>query len=52
MLEAYFCARVRQPLHNVSALQVTADLRPGELLLKVGSQGSKIIALTGIFFNE
>ncbi|KAM8988279.1 nuclear transcription factor Y subunit alpha isoform 17-T17 [Guaruba guarouba] len=33
-------------------MQVTADLRPGELLLKVGSQGSKIIALTGIFFNE
>uniref|UniRef100_A0A8B9FK21 Nuclear transcription factor Y subunit n=1 Tax=Amazona collaria TaxID=241587 RepID=A0A8B9FK21_9PSIT len=28
-------------------MQVTADLCPGELLLKVGSQGSKIIALTG-----
>ncbi|XP_030329034.1 nuclear transcription factor Y subunit alpha isoform X17 [Strigops habroptila] len=33
-------------------MQFTADLRPGELLLRVGSQGSKIIALTGIFFNE
>lgn len=52
MLADYFCAGVKQPLHNVSALQFTADLRPGELLLRVGSQGSKIIALTGIFFNE
>ncbi|XP_065554177.1 nuclear transcription factor Y subunit alpha isoform X7 [Lathamus discolor] len=33
-------------------MQVTADLRPGELLLKVGSQGSKIIALTDLLHSS
>lgn len=51
MVEEYFCAGVRQPLHNVSALQLMANLwRTPSESWKLGKQD--YCSDIGIFFNE